>query len=156
MYVATERNHLIAQAVQEQWRLALDVVVQLQAVERKVYFDRISKKNFQFAAGSWTADYSDSMNFLEVFKYKAGGSNNTSWENPRYSELLDQALETKDATERQKIFQECELILMGDMPIVPVFHYTMLYVANEKVKNVVLSNLGSIDFKWAYIEEGKK
>ncbi len=153
MYVAGERSHLIAQAVQEQWRQAFNINVQLNAVERKVFFDRISKKNFQLASGDWTADFNDGMNFLEVFKFKAGGSNNTAWESPRYQELLDRALETNEGGKRQKIFQECETILMKEMPIIPLFHYTMLYVANPKVKGVVLSNLGSIDFKWAYVDE---
>ncbi len=153
MYVTGERNHLIAQAVQEQWRKALDVNVELQAVERKVFFDRLSKKNFQLASGNWTADYNDGMNFLEIFKFKAGGSNNTAWENLQYRQLLDKASETVAAGERQQIFQECENILMKEMPIIPLFHYTMLYVSNPKVKGVVLSNLGSVDFKWAYVDQ---
>lgn len=153
MYVTGERNHLIAQAVQEQWRKALQVNVELQPVERKVFFDRLSKKNYQLASGSWTADYNDGMNFLEIFKFKAGGSNNTAWENPRYRELLDRAAETAEAGERQHLFQQCENILMQEMPIIPLFHYTMLYLSNEKVKGVVLSNLGSIDFKWASIDQ---
>ncbi len=153
MYVTGERNHLIAQAVQEQWRNALNVHVELQAVERKVFFDRLSKKNFQLASGNWTADYNDGMNFLEIFKFKAGGSNNTAWENLQYRELLDRAAETVEADKRTQIFQECENILMNEMPIIPLFHYTMLYVSNPKVKGVVLSSLGSVDFKWAYVDQ---
>ena len=153
MYVSGERNHLIAQVAQEQWRKALQVNVELQPVERKVFFDRLSKKNYQLAAGDWTADYNDGMNFLEIFKFKAGGSNNTAWENPRYRELLDRAAETAEAGERQHLFQQCENILMQEMPIIPLFHYTMLYLSNEKIKDVVLSNLGSIDFKWAYVDQ---
>ena len=154
MYVSGERNHLIAQAVQEQWRQALGIKVELQAVERKVFFDRISKKNFQLAAGNWTADFKDGMNFLEVFKFKAGGSNNTAWENPHYRELLDRALEVKDVAERQKLFRECEEILAQEMPIIPLFHYTLLYLSNH-INDVVLSSLGGIDFKWAQVDERK-
>jgi oligopeptide transport system substrate-binding protein len=153
MYIAGERNHLIAQTVQEQWRSTLGVTVQIHPVERKVFYDRTSKKNFQLAVGSWTADFSDSMNFLEIFKFKAGGSNNTGWENLRYRELLDQALEESDVHQRRKLFQECESILMQEMPIIPLFHYTLLYVAKQNVKGVVLSHLGGLDFKWAYMEE---
>ena len=153
MYAMGERNHLIAQAVQEQWRQALDVKVELQAVERKVFFDRVSKKNFQLASGDWTADFNDGMNFLEIFKFKAGGSNNTAWENSQYRELLDAASGESEIGKRQKIFQECEAILMKELPIIPIFHHTMLYVSNPKVKGVVLSNLGSIDFKWASVDQ---
>jgi oligopeptide transport system substrate-binding protein len=154
MYVAGERNHLIAQAVQEQWREALGVDVQLHAVERKVYFDRLSKKNYQLASGSWTADFKDGMNFLDVFKYKAGGSNNTAWESPQYRQLLDQAMEVKDVLTRKALFRQCEEILMEEMPIIPLFHYTMLYVSCH-IKDVVLSSLGGIDFKWAEVEKTK-
>lgn len=154
MYVAGDRNHLIAQAVQEQWRKALGVTVQLQAVERKIYFDRISKKNYQLAAGSWTADFKDPMNFLEVFKYKAGGSNNTAWENLHFRELLDVASEVQETEKRNKLFHTCEEILIGEMPIIPLFHYTLLYM-NHNIKNVALSSLGQIDFKWAEVEKAK-
>ncbi len=156
LYVSKERNHLIAQAVQQQWLDHLGVKIQLQAVERKVFFDSISKKNFQLAAGDWTADFKDGINFLEIFKFKSGGSNNTSWENPGYQELLDQALEAKEVHERQKILGECEAILMREMPIIPLFHYTQLYLSKPHVKDVVLSSLGSIDFKWAYVDERKE
>lgn len=152
MYIAGERNHLIAQSVQNQWRVAFGIEVQIQAVERKVFFDRITKRNFQLAVGSWTADISDSMNFLEIFKFKAGGSNNTGWENPRYRELLDLALNEGNEQKRRQIFQECESILMQEMPIIPLFHYTLLYVSKQNVKGVVLSHLGGLDFKWAYME----
>jgi oligopeptide transport system substrate-binding protein len=152
MYIAGERNHLIAQTVQEQWRKVLGVNIQIHAVERKVFYDRTSKRSFQLAVGSWSADFSDSMNFLEIFKFKAGGSNNTGWENLRYRQLLDQALEVNDVQERQKIFQECESILIQEMPIIPLFHYTLLYVSKQNVKGVVLSHLGGLDFKWAYME----
>lgn len=152
MYIAGERNHLIAETVQQQWREALGIIVQLHAVERKVFYDRTSKRNFQLAVGSWTADFSDSMNFLEIFKFKAGGSNNTGWENLRYRELLDQALEVNDPLQRKQIFRECESILMQEMPIIPLFHYTLLYVSKENVKGVVLSHLGGLDFKWASVE----
>lgn len=152
MYIAGERNHLIAQTVQEQWREVLGIPVQIHAVERKVFYDRTSKRNFQLAVGSWTADFSDSMNFLDIFKFKAGGSNNTGWENLKYRSLLDQAMDTSDVEERKALFRECESILMEEMPIIPLFHYTLLYVSKQNVKGVVLSQLGGLDFKWASME----
>jgi len=156
MYIAGERNHLIAQTVQHQWKESLGLEVQLHAVERKVFFDRLSKRNFQLAVGSWTADFSDGMNFLEIFKFKSGGSNNTGWENVHYRTLLDKALEVKDIRERLQIFEECESILMQEMPIIPLFHYTLVYLAKQNVKGVVLSNLGGLDYKWASVESSVK
>ena len=44
------------------------------------------------------------------------------------------------------------------MPIIPVFHRRLLYVKKQALCDVVLSSLGAIDFKWAYMagEENKK
>jgi oligopeptide transport system substrate-binding protein len=151
LYRVSERNHLIAQTVQQQWFEAFGVRVKLESVEGKVYFDRISKQDYQLSAGSWIADFADPINFLEVFKYKTG-SNNTHWENPRYIELLDQSMQAVDPQQRTELFAEAEQILMEGMPIIPVFYYTMLYVNQPYLKDVVLSSMGQIDFKWAYIE----
>jgi len=155
LYVASDRNHTIAQAAQQQWRDAFGITVQLEPVERKVYFDRTSKMQYQLVIGSWTADYNDPINFLEVFKYKANGTNNTGWEDPIYTSLLDRSHETVDLKDRLALLQESEKILMDAMPIIPVFHYTMLYMKNDKVRDVVVSNLGGVDFKWAYLLEEK-
>ena len=41
---------------------------------------------------------------------------------------------------------------MDEMPVIPIFHYTMLHVKNDSVNDVVLTDGGHIDFKWAYVE----
>ncbi len=156
LYATGERNHLIAQAVKDQWVSVLGVDIQLQPVERKVYYDRISRMDYQMAIGSWTADFSDPINFLEVFKYKEGGSNNTAWENAEYKRLLDVAFHTPDIKERQSCLQLSEKILMDEMPIVPLFHFTLLYLASQDIKEVVVSPMGSIDLKWAYLERSER
>ncbi len=153
MYRAGERNHLIAQAVQQQWFEAFGIRVKLEAIEGKVYFDRISKQDFHMASGSWIADFADPINFLEVFKYKKGGSNNTLWENPRFAALLDQSMQTANPAERSEILGRSEQIMIEEMPIIPVFYYTMLYVNQPGLKGVVLSSMGQIDFKWASIDD---
>ncbi len=150
------RNHLIAQAVQQQWFEAFGIRVRLEGVESKVYYAKVSKQDYQMALGDWIADFADPINFLEVFKYKNGGSNNTFWENPRFIELLDKSSQVADQEQRLEILAQSEQILMEEMPIIPVFYYTMLYVNQPSLKDVVLSSMGQIDFKWASIDsEGK-
>ncbi len=156
LYQTAERNHLIAQAVQQQWFEAFGIRVKLQSVEGKVYFDRVSKQDFQLSSGSWIADFADPINFLEVFKFRKGGSNNTLWENPHYIELLDQSLKVVDLQQRFELLAQSEEILIDEMPMIPIFYYTMLYVNQPNLKDVVLSSMGQIDFKWAYFEKAEK
>ena len=156
LYSTSERNHLIAQALQQQWFEAFGLRIKMESVEGKVYFSRVSKQDFQLSTGSWIADFNDPINFLDVFKYKKGGSNNTHWENPRYVNLLDKAAQAIDPKERMEFLSQSEQILIDEMPIIPVFYYSMLYVNQPHLKDVVLSSLGQIDFKWARIENCEK
>ncbi len=156
LYRTSERNHLIAQAIQQQWFEAFGIRIKLQSVEGKVYFDRVSKQDFQLSCGSWIADFADPINFLEVFKYQKGSSNNTLWENPQYIALLDQSAQASDAEQRVKLLAQSEQILIDEMPIIPIFYYTMLYVNQPYLKDVVLTPMGQIDFKWAYIDKESK
>jgi len=149
LYRAGERNHSIAQAIQQQWFEAFGVRIKLEAIERKVFYDRISRQDYHLAAGDWIADFADPINFLDIFKYKKGGSNNTHWENPQYTALLDQAAISFDQTKRLSLLAHSEQILMQEMPIIPIFYYTMLYVNQPHLKDVALSSMGQIDFKWA-------
>ena len=105
------------------------------------------------AVGSWIADFRDPINFLEVFKTKLVGTNNTNWESLNYQKALEETYLAKDHDERLDGLKKSEQILMDEMPVIPIFHYTMLHVTNDHIKDVVLTDSGHIDFKWAYVEK---
>lgn len=155
-YFANERNALIAQAVQKQWEDGLGIRVELEAIEPKVFFQRVSKKEFQLAAGSWTADFNDPINFLEVFKYKNCSTNNTGWEHGKYIDLLNGSAVCRNLEERKEILREAEQILMEQMPVIPIFHYALNYLQCERLQEVAISPLGQIDFRWAHVEHSPK
>ena len=58
-----------------------------------------------------------------------------------------------DATARKEQLRKTEQILMEEMPVIPIFHYTMLHANSDRLHDVVLTNSGHIDFKWAYVEK---
>ncbi|MEM8728193.1 MAG: peptide ABC transporter substrate-binding protein [Chlamydiota bacterium] len=151
LYTSSERNHSMAQAIQNQWLKAFGIQVRLEAVENKVFFDRISNKDYDLSIASWFADFNDPVNFLEVFKTKDVGTNNTNWENPTYTELLETSYYCQSDEKRRTVLARSEMLLINDMPVIPLFHATMLYVRDNELKDVVLTTMGSIDFKWAHI-----
>ena len=145
--------HRIAQAVQQQWLETLGVLVRLEPVESKVLFDRLSKTDYILSLGNWFADFNDPINFLEVFKTKEVGTNNTNWGNPCYTELLETSYRCKDSKERFEILRQSEELLIKEMPVIPLYDYTLLYVKQDQLRDVVLTGLGNMDFKWARFEE---
>jgi oligopeptide transport system substrate-binding protein len=156
IYASSDRRHLLAQAVEQQWFKALGIRIQLEAMEPQVYFDRVSKRNYDLAFSSWSADFNDPINFLEVFKYNKASTNNTGWEDAEYVQFLDASNQESDAERRRYFLSVSEKILMNAMPIIPICQGNMLYLQSERLKNVVVNSLGAIDLKWASIEEEVK
>ncbi|MGE5195775.1 MAG: hypothetical protein ACM3JI_00415, partial [Anaerolineae bacterium] len=124
--------------------------------ERKVYYDRLSKRDYQLAMGSWSADVNDPLNFLEIFKYKEASTNSTGWENPIYTKLLDDAINACHLKERLDLLKTSEELLMEEMPIIPLFHVTFLYLKKETLKDIVLSSLGHLDVRWASMSSDER
>lgn len=151
-YASGERAHKIAQVAQQQWKECLGVNVALQSTEAKVYFDRLKNHDFQMGIGSWFADFRDPISFLEVFKLKGNGTNNTQWENPQYIALLDQSAKAADPMEREKLLKAAEEVILQDMPVIPLFYASYNYVKNRSLKGVYFSELGYLDFKNAYFD----
>lgn len=149
LLVNNERNLRIGQLLQERWQTVLGVKVHLQAIEAKSYFERLYKGDFQIAAGSWIADFNDPISFLEIFKTKATRANQTRWENEEYSKLVEASNAETDSVVRKQMLVQCEKILLEEMPVIPLFHYNLLFVKNKQLNDVAISHLGVIDFKRA-------
>ena len=151
-YYNNERNAAMAQALQKQWETNLSLRVEIEAVEPKVYFQKVSHREFQLATGSWTADFNDPVNFLEVFKYQDNGTNNTGWEDPQYIDLLNRSQLCRDSEERKQLLREAEALLMDQMPLIPIYHFALNYLKREELDGVFLSPLGQLDLRWAHWE----
>ena len=151
-YVNCESDALIAQAVQRQWETVLGIQVELDAVEKKVFYARVGAGAFQIAAGSWIADFNDSINFLEIFKYRDTRVNNTGWEQVDYIDLLDRSEVCKGKEERRDCLARAEKILMDEMPIIPIYHFVLNYLKKDQLVGAILSPMGQLDLRRAYFE----
>ncbi len=45
-----------------------------------------------------------------------------------------------------------ETVMIDEMIAIPMYYYTIPYIKKEKLKNIVLSDMGFPDFKWASVE----
>ena len=151
-YPFNDRNHKIAQTVQQQWSKAFGVDIKLEHCESSVFYDKIAQANFNIASGGWFADFRDPINFLDVFKYKSNRTNNTQWENPEYIALLDQSALEDDADQRMSTLKRAQSILIYEMPVAPVFFAAFNHVKDERLIGVYLSDLGYVDFRYAFYQ----
>ena len=154
----TNREHQkIAQAIQQQWKAALGIDVQLIHFDWKVYLSKISNQDYDIGRMGWIGDYNDPVSFLEPFKHKndpeMGGNNDTGWEHPDYISYLDQAAREVDLKKRADLLRKAEALLISEMPIIPIYFTENGYLKKPYVRGVYLSPLGVADFKKAYIEK---
>ncbi|MED4584747.1 peptide ABC transporter substrate-binding protein [Brevibacillus choshinensis] len=152
LYNTSDRNKAIAETLQATWKNVLGVDVKLLNKETKVYLDDQEQGKFEITRSSWTADYNDSINFLQKFVEKYSSSNITRWHSPKYTELIQKSYVEKDPEKRKQILLEAETLLMDEMPLTGLFSDVNAWVQNDKVKGVRIDPLSKVDFKWAYKE----
>lgn len=151
-YISSDRAHILAQAIQRDLEENLNIKVELSALERKTYYEKLGKLDYEIAAGSWIADFEDPIDFLNVFKYKDSSTNNTGWENNNYITLLEESEKALKEESRKEILKKAEDILLNDAVIVPICHLTQNFLKKDNLENVYIYPSGFIDLKYAYFK----
>ncbi len=145
-YNTSEGHHKIAQAIQQQWKEAFGVDVQLENKEWKVFLSEINKHQYQVARLGGLAAYNDPVTFLDE-----ANTDRTGWKNADYDKFIEMARQATDAKTREELLHQAETVLLEDMPLAPIYFYTSSYLEKPYVKGVVFTNTGQIDLKYAYI-----
>lgn len=133
LYNQGEVHRLVGEFVQAQWRQHLGIEVRLQALEWKMLLDRVRRGDFQMARASWCADVVDPGNFLDVFESR-GPSNYPGFADAGYDRLIASARVERDPDARRALLREAEARLLAARPILPLYHYTRLYLLNPRVR----------------------
>ncbi len=143
LYSTREKNRIIAEAIQQMWKKSLGIDVTLSNQDWKVYLSTTSNAvmGYDIAAGGWIGDVIDPINFLECF-ITDGGNNRTGWGNEAYDELLAKTMAIGDTAERNSVFDQAETILIEEMPIIPIYHYTHPFLIDPRVRGYTSNLIG--------------
>lgn len=136
LYNTSEGHRKIVEAIQQMWKINLGIEVGLFNQEWKVFLDTKRKLNYDIARAGWNGDYPDPNTFLDMY-LTGGGNNNTGWSNKEYDALIKKASQTLSREERYRYFQRCEEILSEEVPIIPIYNYTRIYLKRPEVKGWV-------------------
>lgn len=115
-----ELHSAVAQFVQDQWWRNLKVRVELNELEWGSYLKNMNTLEYQVSRAGWVGDYKDPYAFIGLFAGDSG-QNNTGWQNDRYDELLDKIRNEVDEPKRRAMLHEAEVLLMDEMPIIPLY-----------------------------------
>ena len=150
LYNNSSRHKSIAEAIQQMWKTNLGINCTLKNEEWGVYLDDLTNLNYTTARRGWIGDYVDVNTFMDMW-VTGGGNNDTGWSNKQYDADIAKAKVTTDPTARMKLMHDAEKLLMTDFPIAPIYYYTHPILLKSKVKGLVLSTLGFVDWKNATI-----
>ena len=151
LYNTSEGHQKLAQAIQQMWKTSLNIDVTLTNTDWKVYLSRQSIGDFQIARAGWIGDYIDPKSFLDMMVTDRG-NNQTGWSNKQYDNLLKEAANSTSQQQRFNKFYEAEKILMDEMPIIPIYTYTRIYMLHEDVKGWGNNILDSRPYQFVYLE----
>jgi oligopeptide transport system substrate-binding protein len=151
-YNTMNAHHKIAQAIQGQWRDVLGLKTRLENKEWKVYLDELRGTKYQIGRLGGIANNYEPISFLDRFRYLSSDENFSKWTNAEFTELLERGDAAIDPEERLCYLLKAEAIFMNEMPVIPIYFYTGSYLKKPYVKDVYLSELADVDFKWAYVE----
>lgn len=154
-YNTSENHRAIAEAVQQMWKKNLGIEATLRNEEWKVYMDSQSHTNYMASRSGWIGDYPDPNTFLGTF-LSYSGNNRTGWNNPEYDRLINEADCTADEKQRYEVLQKAEAILLDELPLIPIYYYTRVYLLQPSVRNWHPTILDHHPYKYVYLESPPK
>ena len=114
-------NRLLGEFLQEQWKKHLNINIQFESQEWKVFLSRLDLDPPQIFHLGWGADFPDPDNFMNLF-IKSSGNNRLRWSNSRYDELVALGAMLKNPEDRKKVYDEAQVLLTEkEVPLIPLF-----------------------------------
>ncbi len=121
LYNNAEGHRTIAEFILSQWQRHLGVTASLAQQAWGTYLDTVNQQKYVIARSGWIGDYPDPNTFLDMF-VTDGANNQTGWSNARYDEIIRElAARESDPERRYQLLREAEVILMDEVPIMPLY-----------------------------------
>lgn len=152
-YASASIHMRVAEALQEQWNEVFGLNIKLENQDWKAHYGKLQKGNFQIGGMAWQSWLRDPIYIMQTFRGKSASINMSRWENKEYQDLLDLAQQEVDPIRRKSYFHQAEALLMEEMPVIPVYFTTIAYAKRKDLKNVYISDLYEVDFRWSYFDK---
>jgi oligopeptide transport system substrate-binding protein len=146
-----ELHRTVGQAIQAMWKEVLNVRVDLQFKEWKVYLDDKERGNYQMARYGWIADYADPITFLGLAG-STNPNNHMRFRDGEMDHLLQALRSTVDPQARLTAAVAAERRLMDQAVIAPLYFYANDVLESPRVKGVIRNALGYLYLNQASVE----
>lgn len=144
-------NKAVAEYLQSCWKETLGINMDIKIVEWGTFAPTRRSGDYLIARDSWSLDYDDPSNLLNLMK-STSGNNNAQYKNPELDKLLDEANATLDVKEHYAKLHEAENMILEDAAIAPINYRNEFWLQNPKLKGTWYSPFGYWFFQYATME----
>ncbi len=137
LYNTAENHRQVAVVATQMWKQKLGIKVELANQEWKVFLEARGAQNFEMARGAWCGDYNEASTFLDLITSQSG-YNDGKYSNSRVDKLMADAKVSKNAN---PLYTEVEQILADEMPVIPVYHYSVNMLLKSSIKGWPVDNV---------------
>jgi oligopeptide transport system substrate-binding protein len=134
--------------------IGLEITIEL--VPASVFKQRIAQYESNFFRKSWTADYPDASNFMQLFYSKnesPKGPNYTHFKSTFFDNLYELAMLSQNKEERLKLFHEMEQIIFEEAPVIPLFYDESIRITQNNISGLTPNAMNSLDLKRVKIDK---
>src|SRR5690606_8145588 len=133
IFNTSENHRIVAEAMQAMWAKELGIHASLRNMENTSVLESRRAGDYELLRSVWIADYIDPSSFLDIWRSDSG-NNHTGWASDSYDALLDEAARTGDNTARLNLLRRAETLLLEQVPFVPVYHFTHVFLIRPSVR----------------------
>jgi oligopeptide transport system substrate-binding protein len=151
LFNTSESHRAVAESIQEMWRRELGLDVRLTNQENNSMLAVRMSGSYEILRSDWIGDYIDPFSFLSIWTSDSG-NNYTGWKNPLFDQLLFEAARTADHASRNALLQKAEALLLEDAPLIPIYHYSHIFLIQPSVKGWSPNLLDHHPYKYVYLD----
>lgn len=123
----------LAEAIQFQLKQKLGLNVELKVLPVKLFFDTITKGDYDLAIYAIVTLVPHPYNFMDFFLPEKS-KDYTRWTNSEYNQLILKSRESKDLKQANEYFYQIEKILQKEVPLIPLLSRAIIYQQGERIK----------------------
>lgn len=149
-YPSSQVTPYLAQALQQMWKTALGINVQLVPMELTTYNNATTKRTVQFGFTQWGVYFPDPYEWLDLSLLSTADNNNGNWNNPQFDKLVAQAEQTS-GNQRLALYAQAERIAIDNVGWLPIDHQSEAAIIPAKIHGLTLGSGGLYFGDWSDI-----
>ncbi|MEM1319737.1 MAG: ABC transporter substrate-binding protein [Bacteroidota bacterium] len=134
--------------ITKEWEEWIGIKVNIEMRESALLREMMSREQAPFFRASWIADYPDAESFLTMFYSKnPAPPNYTRYSNPKFDQLYEAALAENNDQRRYELYQQMDLLLIEDAPLIFMFYDETALFANKSIKGLSRNAINLLNLK---------